>query len=282
MVSIIILTYNSEQYIERLVESVYEFNKGLNIEVIVVDNLSNDKTIDKVNKLGKKVRLVVNKKNIGFAAGINSGVKQSAGKYLLFINPDCEWKSGSIKDFLRVVERNELIGIVGGKLSTSDRKIEKSAGKFLGILESIPTAFGLDEAAGVRFSPKKIQKVDYVSGAFMMVKKNVFDQLSGFDENLFMYIEDMEFCFRAKKKGVLTYFTPEAEAIHHLHGSSNRGFAVSNIYNGIFYFQKKHKGVLSYLMVKSLFVAKARVLVMVGKILNNKYLTDTYSEALKA
>ncbi len=282
MVSIIILTYNSGEYIERLIDSIYEFNKDQKFEIIVADNASSDDTLQMVKKFGEKVRFFENGGNYGFAKGINLGAKHAKGEYLLLVNPDTEWSSGSINDLVSVFEKGEKIGIVGGKLVDKNKHAEKSAGKFLGFWASVLTAFGLDEAFGIRFSPDRYRQVDFVSGGFMMVRKQIFDSLSGFDENLFMYVEDMEFCFRAKQKGHLTYFASDVIIKHESHGSANRGFAIKNIYKGIFYFQQKHANALSCIMIKLLFGVKAVTLVIVGKILNNKYLAETYSEALKA
>lgn len=283
-VSIIILTYNSAEFIERLLRSILKFNKDEDFEVLVVDNNSEDDTVKKLQGFKIKdlrLKIIQNKENYGFAKGINIGVKQADGDYLLFINPDAEWADGSIEDMLSIYHRNEKIGIVGGKFIDKNGKSEKSCGKFFGLFESVLIAFGMDELFGVRFSPEKIQRVDFVSGGFMMIERKLFEKLSGFDENLFMYVEDMELCFRAKQMGRLAYFVPNATIVHEAHGSSNRSFAIKNIYRGILYFHKKHGNSLSYLIVKMLLVAKATVLVLLGKMINNKYLIQTYEEALK-
>ena len=131
------------------------------------------------------------------------------------------------------------------------------------------------------FQSKKISEVDWVSGAFMMIRREVFKKLEGFDKNMFMYVEDMELCFRVKKLGYNIVFFPESSLYHMEYGSSDRTFAIVNIYKGILYFYKKHGSPISYLIVKTMLVVKAGLLVMIGKIINNKYLTDTYSKALK-
>ncbi|HVZ67360.1 MAG TPA: glycosyltransferase family 2 protein [Patescibacteria group bacterium] len=284
MVSIIILTYNSSAYIKKLIESIYEFNKKEDFEIIVVDNASTDDTAKKVSSIKHKVsgiKLIQNQENAGFAAGINIGARESKGDYLLFINPDAEWKSGSISGLIECLNSNINIGIVGGKLVNKKGEAEKSCGKFFGLLASSAIALGLDNKLGIRFSPKKEERVDFVSGGFMFIKNSLFIKLDGFDEHYFMYVEDMDLCFRARFSGYITYFTPNVAIEHVSHGSSNRGFAIKNIYKGIFYFHKAHGTPFSYMVVKSLFSLKAILLVLVGKIMNNKYLSTTYSNALK-
>lgn len=133
---------------------------------------------------------------------------------------------------------------------------------------------------GVRFSPKKLQKVDFVSGGFMMAERIKFLDYGGFDENIFMYVEDMELCFRLKKNGYNTYFSSAMSIKHVGQASSSKTFAIVNIYKGLLYFHKKHSRHFLYILVKWLLVVKASILVMLGKVSNNKYLIDTYEKTL--
>lgn len=278
--SIVILTYNSEKYIGPLVKSIYDHNTSDNFEVLIVDNKSSDKTVTVAKKLGSRVKVIETGENLGFAKGINYGAKHAKGKYLLFINPDAVWRDGTINDLLSVYERSERIGIVGGKLVNGVGIAEKSAGKFFGFWACVLIALGLDESFGIRFSPNRIRRVNFVSGGFLMIEKNVFEKLGGFDEHYFMYVEDMDLCFRAENERKLTYFTPNAVLEHASHGSSSRKFAIKNIYSGILYFQKMHKSALSYFIVYLLLYFKASALVIAGKIFNNRSLTETYSNII--
>ena len=247
----------------------------------MVDNFSTDDTLDKLEPFKNEITIKKNEKNLGFAGGINKGSKDAKGEYLLFINPDTQFKKGNIWDMVSVFQNSDKAGIVGGKLIDKNGKEELSAGRFFGLIEILLMALGLDESFGMRFSPNKIKKVDFVSGGFMMVKKEVFGKLNGFDENFFMYVEDVDLCKRAGKNGYQTYFTPEVELIHISHGSSNRSFAIENIYKGLIYYSKKHSNLFSYNLVKLILKLKAILLVILGKIFNNSYLVDTYIKALK-
>ncbi len=290
-VSIIILTYNSSLYILELIESLKKLNSNFTeLEIIVVDNASTDDTLLKISnfppirRAGKypisNFKLIKNEKNFGFAAGINSGSKAAKGEYLLFINPDTKFEKGNISDLLSVFEKFENVGIVGGKLIDKEGKAEKSAGKIFGLAEIILISLGLDEQFGVRTSPEKTKKVGFVSGGFMMIKREVFEKLKGFDENFFMYVEDVDFCKRAKKIGFDTYFTPEVCLTHFSHGSSSKSFAIEQIYKSIFYYTKKHGNILTFLFVWLLLKLKALLLVIIGAIFNNS-LMQTYSKALR-
>ena len=276
--SIIILTFNSSRFISDLLKSLQQFQKDS--EIIVVDNASSDNTVASAKKFDW-VRVVETGQNLGFAKGINFGAKKATGEYLLFINPDTEFKSGSLSDLKSIFENNEKIGIVGGKLVDKDGQVEKSAGKFFNLLNTFFIILGLDEAFGSRFSPNKFSRVDFVSGGFMIVRSDLFKKLNGFDENFFMYLEDMELCFRAKKIGFETYFAPSVVVTHAGQGSSSRGFAVINIYKGILYFYKKHKTRLEYEIVRIGLGTKAIAVYFLGRITNNSYYTQTYGKALE-
>lgn len=284
--SIIVLTYNSSKYISNCLESIIEKYsteiKSNVIELIIADNESSDatiKTAEKYNKFG--VKIVNNNKNLGFAKGNNEAVKKTHGRYILFINPDTELIYGSLPEMVDIFEKDDLLGVVGGKMVDFNGKNELSCGKEYSLLRTFFLAAGLDSVCGNRFSPNRQREVDSVSGGFMIVRASLFEKLHGFDENFFMYIEDIEFCLRVKKVGYRVMFSPAATIKHLGQGSSNKSFAIANIYKGLLYLYKKHHSRFSYVVVKLLLVAKARVLVLTGKMLDNKNLTATYVDALK-
>lgn len=277
-VSIIILTYNSAGFIENLLKSLKDFKKDS--EVVLVDNNSSDNTVEIAKNFGD-VRVFKTEKNLGFSRGINFGAEKANGEYLLFINPDAVYENGELIDLIKILKK-ENVGIVGGKLLDYDGNVEKSAGKFFNLFETLLIVFGLDENLGVRFSPKTLTKVDFVSGGLMMVSSDLFKKLGGFDEKFFMYVEDMEFCFRAKKEGYETVFFPNVIFSHKGQGSSDKTFAVVNIYKGILYFFKKHKNYLEYISIKAVLCVKAIFVYSLGIITNNSYYKNTYRQAILA
>ena len=115
-----------------------------------------------------------------------------------------------------------------------------------------------------------------------MFRKDVFERLNGFDENIFMYTEDMEICYRAKKLGYGISFYPNVTVLHQDTGSSNRSFAIVNIYKNLLYFYKKHRSIPEYIFLKFLLQTKAITLIGVGHVLRKSYFTQTYEKALKA
>ncbi len=282
--SIIILTYNSSSYIDTLLSKIQEkfsseIKKG-ELEILVADNASKDDTVKKAKKYSSAVRVLENGGNYGFAKGNNLAVKKAKGKYVLFINPDTEFVKGDVLKLLGHLENNN-VGVVGGEIFSFHDSREYSCGKFYTFVNILILALGLEEKLGIRFAPEKKTYVDYVSGAFLGIKKSVFEELNGFDEHYFMYIEDQDLCFRVKKKGLSVLFSPDATIRHVGQGSSNRSFAVVNIYKGLSYFQKKHMSVLSYRLSIATLRLKALTLITLGKLTHNSYLTSTYEKALQ-
>ncbi|OGH13695.1 MAG: hypothetical protein A2860_04590 [Candidatus Levybacteria bacterium RIFCSPHIGHO2_01_FULL_37_33] len=285
--SIIILNYNTKDITLKCIESVVsQYKKDLKnaeVELLVADNGSKDGSAERIkaSKFISFLTLLENEENLGFTKGNNRAAKYAKGRHLLFLNSDTYIKDQGFLKITDFLNSNPKVGIVGGKLTNNDGSLQRSAGKFYNLFNILLMLLGMERIGFVRSSPSKISRVDWVSGACLMIRRDLFEKLSGFDENYFMYMEDMDLCFRAKNRGFLTYFYPDVKLIHIQLGSSNRTFAIKNIYKGLLYFYMKHGNFLSYSIVKSMLYLKAFLLVIIGRIINNRYLSDTYSKALK-
>ena len=287
ILSIIILSYNTKDLTLRCVESVAkQYEKELEekrMEIIVVDNDSADDSVSILLGLKKKtsnVSIIQNKENVGFAKGCNIGSKAAKGKYVLFLNSDTQVEDDGFIQMVKFLEKSPKVAILGGKLENNNGSIQRSCGKFYNLFNLVIMLLGLERLGFLRSSPDTIQKVDWVSGACMMVRSDVFKKLTGFDEKFFMYMEDMEICFRAQKLGFSTYFYPHLDLKHKSWGSSNRAFAIINIYRGILHFYSKHKNPFEYIIAKTLLVTKAEILILVGFLIFNKSLIERYRKAM--
>jgi GT2 family glycosyltransferase len=288
--SIILLNYNSSSLSIKCVNSLYDhFSEKFDddiFETIIVDNAS---SADEINFLEKTIKekkyknisLIKNKTNTGFSSGCNMGVKNAKGDVILFLNNDTQIMDKGILGMLNFIKENEKVAILGGKLLNSDGSQQPSVGKFYTLWNVLLYLWGLERVGIVNKNPDVISNVDWVKGGCMMVKRDVFKALSGFDENIFMYTEDMEICYRAKKKGYGIYFFPNVKIVHEEQGSSSRSFAIVNIYSNLLYFYKKHKSSFEYKVIKVLLVAKARIAIFVGTITGNNYLKTTYKKAIQ-
>lgn len=284
--SIIILNYKTKDLTIKCVESIVsQYKKELEnktFEIILVDNASDDGSLAAFNRLKiDGLKVVESSQNLGFGKGCNFGAKNASGEFLLFLNSDTQIKDQGFVKMVNYMKKNENIGILGGRLKNADGTNQRSSGKFYTLFYLFLMLLGLERLGIIREMPQEIKKVDWVSGASMMIRKKTFDSVGGFAKEIFMYMEDMELCFKAVKKGFSTFFYPEINLFHVERGSSNKTFAVVNIYKGLLFFYKKHMPLWQYLIASFMLKLKAFILVVLGKIINNNYLQTTYGQAFK-
>lgn len=277
MVSIIILSYNTKELLLSCLRSINKYLSKSDIEIIIIDNASTDGTKEIIQS--SKFKIIENKENLGFAKANDIGAKEAKGEYLLFLNSDTQLLNGKIIEMADFLKNNKSIGIIGGKLLNEDNSPQLSCGRFYGILEVMLMLFGAEKL--IRKSPDNITRVNWVSGACLMIKKDLFEKVGGFDESFFMYMEDMELCYCVNKLGYQIWFYPAAKILHIGHGSSDRSFAIVNIYQSLLYFHKKHKSKVEYELVKMMLFVKAYLAIITGIISNNSYLRNTYKKAIQ-
>lgn len=298
--SIIILNYNTKDLLKNCLQSIFKNDQRLDFsqkpispkneekipaELIIVDNNSVDSSREYLQKIKKKgIRIILNKKNLGFAKGNNQGIEIAQGEYILLLNSDTIVNEAAISQSLFWLSSHPEAAIVGCKLLNPDRTPQPSAGAFPDLwtvfLMLFKEHFGGSER--VRKSGQKIEPADWLMGAFLLARKHVFDQIGGLDENIFMYYEEIEWFYRAKKAGFQAYFYPNAK-ITHLGGasSSRRTEPILNNYRGLIYFYQKHKPLPERLVLKLMLKTKAFLAYTLGLITNNHYLKETYGKAFK-
>lgn len=289
LLSIITLNYKKPDLTLACLDSLYgqfgeEFQSG-KMEVIVVDNDSQDDSVEKLQSAIKKeeyknVRFMESGENGGFAKGNNLGAKSAKGDFLLFLNNDTLAKDKGLLKMAEYLSENEEIAILGGQLHNADGSLQASTGKFYTLVNAFLLLLGMQKFGLLDKSPSVLSEVDWVKGGLLMIRKDAFESLKGFDEKIFMYTEDMELCYRAKQMGKKILFYPNVKVIHAEHGSANRSFAIVHIYKGLLYFYKKHRSKLEYQILKTLLLAKANVAIIVGSMTGNQSLVKTYKEAI--
>ncbi len=224
--SIIYVNYNTADQVMTSVESVRRHTKGIDYEIIVADN--NSKDDENLQKLidDETIKVVKLDDNYGFGKANNAGVKECTGEYIFLLNPDTICHDNSIKKLLDCLKADQTIGVISPNLINAESKPTHSfrrAGD--GILTELNFAlFGLPYKIlyGSDFefnhSDKQLE-VTYSCGAAMMMKKNIFEKVDGFDDTFFMYYEDQDLCNRIKKTGLRIVNEPKA-IIQHLEGTS--------------------------------------------------------------
>jgi hypothetical protein len=284
--SIIIISYNTKDIILNCLQSIFnsKFGKKYNYEIVIVDNNSNDDSVKEIKKMQikhKNIVLIENKENSGFGKANNQAVQEAKGDYILLLNSDIETLDNSIGKLFDYFLKNEKkINFLGGKLLNKDLSDQASCGPFF----SLPVVFAFlflkgDSWGLTRESPSKIKQTDWLSGACILTKKTDFNALKGFDTDIFMYMEEVELLYRAKKKGKTVFFYPDARFIHFGSASSNKSYPIIQVYNGLLYFYKKHKNPLSLIILKFMLQLKALISIFIGKLVKNKYLVNTYGKA---
>ncbi|MET3108711.1 GT2 family glycosyltransferase [Oxalobacteraceae bacterium GrIS 2.11] len=265
-ISVIIVNYNAGNYLRACVDSLLDC--PLKKEIIVVDNASEDDSLASVDGL-PDLRIIRNTTNLGFATACNQGVKDSSAPILLFLNPDCTFKSGAIVNLLEIMHKGQQVGMVGGLLVNLD-DTEQPGGR-----RAIPTpwrsfvrAFGLS-----RFSdrwpslfydfhmhkqplPNEPIEVEAISGACMMVRRDVMQDVGYWDEGYFLHCEDLDWCMRFRQKGWKILFVPDAKITHALGacGKDKKLFVEWHKHKGMIrfyrkFFQRQYPGVLMGLVV---------------------------------
>jgi hypothetical protein len=217
--------------------SIQSTTRGEKYEIVVIDGGSFDGCGEMLKQCYPEVRFIQSDMNVGFAKANNEAFKASRGRNILFLNPDTELEDSSIHILLHQLESLPNAGIVGAKLLNSDKTIQTSIQSFPNILNQIIDAKALRQrfprwnSWGMRplfeqfISPSE---VEVVSGACLMIKRNVFEAVGRFSTDYFMYSEDVDLCFKVHRRGWKTYYIPNAVVVHHGGASSSKS-SVKNI-----------------------------------------------------
>ena len=232
-VSVIIVNYNVRQFLENALTSIRRAMEGLEGEVIVVDNASDDGSTEMVKAKFPDVILIENRKNLGFATSNNIALRRARGKYLLLINPDTIVQEDTLRVMLAFFAETPDAGLAGCKILNPDGSLQ------LACRRTYPTpwvaftkTFGLSSLfPGSRLFGKynltflnenETYPVDAVSGSFMMVTREVLEAVGGLDESFFMYGEDLDWCYRVTQAGFKVYYVHGTKIVHYKGESTRR------------------------------------------------------------
>ncbi|MEI7811045.1 MAG: glycosyltransferase family 2 protein [Ignavibacteria bacterium] len=276
VLSIVIINYNSKSVLINCLRSIVQSNFNFKYEVFIIDNASSE-SIHELEKEFNLFRFIYNQANIGFAGANNIGIKKAAGKYILLLNPDTIVNRHSFQPMINYLDSNPDVGAAGCKIFNSAGEIERSVHSFPSIIkefvhanEFIKPLLSYNSKLGKVFASNKnlkafesywnydtVKEVDHVTGACMMVKREVIDKAGLLDEAFFIYNEEVEWSLRFKHYGYKTVFLPESNIIH-LFGYSTKQKvqkqAVNRLlverYRGMLYFFQKHYGVIKLCLLR--------------------------------
>ena len=219
--SIVIVSYNTRDDLERCLDSLHNPAPALSHEIIVVDNASADGSADAVRRW-PDVTIIRSTANLGFAAATNVGIRASTGAYVLLLNSDTIVPEQALDRLVRVLEQRPAVGVVGPRLVDPEGRVELSFGSMISPLaEWRKKRLGRRLAAGkpgtvarVEAMTRVEQHPDWVSGACLLVRRSAAEAVGLLDERYFMYTEDVDFCAAIRARGLDVLFTPSVEIVH--------------------------------------------------------------------
>lgn len=214
--SVIILNYNVRYFLELCIKSVEAAIIDIDAEIIVVDNHSSDDSCEMVKELFPNVVLIENNENYGFSKGNNIGVAVATGNYICILNPDVVLAEDTFKILLNFAETTPKIGIVGCKLIDGRGEfLPESKRNVPTPLVSIQKILGDSKPYyATQLKEDETGEVSVLVGAFMLMKRHVYNEVHGYDEDFFMYGEDLDFSYRVLKSGYHNYYNPTTTIIH--------------------------------------------------------------------
>jgi GT2 family glycosyltransferase len=294
ILSIIIVSYNTCQLTLNCIRSIFQ-DKGLKetpFEIIVVDNNSSDNSISQLKKLDDKIILIQNKSNTGFGKANNQGLKIAEGNYILFLNSDTLILHSAISQSLDWLCSHPEASTCTAQLLNKNKTTQASGGFFPNLGNVFTWCFSLDDLPLINKLIKPIHPhtpsfythdkfylkdhpQDWVTGAFMLTRKSLLDKIGGFDENYFMYGEEVELSYRIKKSTLYNqvWYLIGPQIIHLGQSSTkNKIDPILNEYRGILSFFKKHKPNWQYQPVKLLLKINAFIRTVI-------HLSPTYLQA---
>ncbi len=231
-ISIVIVSYNGREHLRRCLASLLAHPPAAEREVIVVDNDSADGSADMVASDFPGVRLLRMRRNLGFAAGANRGIKEATGEAIVLLNPDSEIETDPFAPLLAYLREHDDVGIVAPRLLNPDGSLQLSCRRFPTFSVALFNRYSLLTRLFPhnRYSRQyllndwqhdSVSEVDWVSGACLMVRRSLLERIGLLDEGYFMYIEDVDLCQRLHRAGAKIVYYPAVSVVHHI-GQSSR------------------------------------------------------------
>ncbi len=252
-VSNIIVNYNNSALLNDCIDLIHKTVKGIKHEIIVVNNSALDDGIKAVKQNFPKTKLIQNEINVGFAKANNQAAKLAKGDILLFLNPDIVLTGGAVTNMLTYLKSHKEIGVLGPKILNMDETLQYSCRSFPGVWTGLFNRYSFMSGLFpnnrytkkyllLDFDHNEIKEVDWLSGSCMMISRNIFIKVGLFDENYFIFNEDVDLCKRMKNYGYKTIYYPNSKVYHHITSSNARvsSKVIIERHMGMCYYFKKH------------------------------------------
>jgi GT2 family glycosyltransferase len=276
-VSIMIVNWNTRDLLVRCLRAVYDTIRGLEFEVIVVDNASTDDSVATLREQFAHVRLIENQENVGFARANNQAINAARGRYVLLLNSDAFLHTGAVETLVEYMDQHAEVGAAGCMLFYEDGTLQRSCSAFPTVWTELWQALWLDRLFPTHplfgkywmmyWKMDDARQVDVVMGACMMLRRQALEQVGLLDEQFFMYSEEVDLCYRLKQAGWQVCFVPEATATHIWGGTARkvqREETFLRLYASRALFFRKHYGRLTTLLYKWVLALGSLLRVVIG------------------
>ncbi len=272
ILSIVIVTWNSKNETIACIESIYnssDYNKLINkIEILLIDNNSNDGTSEYIRINFPGILLINNSENVGYAPACNQGMRKAVGKYVLLLGSDTEIKNGALTECINHLENNIDVASAGGKLLFPDGRLQGNCKRFPTLKNAFFTYLSLDGLNSdydmKNFLYDKTVEVDQIATTFLMVRKNVLDRIKYFNENYKILYNDVDLCKRIWQTGNRIVFVHTSETFHHGNLSTKKaGYKIRlQMYKDIFKYYYENFGFLSVALIPILVIRFFMILIV--------------------
>jgi len=303
-ISIIIVSYNTKKLLRDCIISIIKNTKNINYEIIVVDNASTDGSVEVIKKLRRtnsiNLKIIENETNLGFGGGNNLGIKRAKGKFILLLNSDTIIHDNLVREMVSWMDDMDKVGVASCGLKNSDGSFQGTGGSFPDLLRVFSWMFFIEDIPGIDrlikpFHPmhpnspvykgdayfKKEHETDWLTAAFLLIRKKVIEEVGYFDENYFAYVEEVDLCYRVKKGGWKVYYNPSWSITHYGGASSTAEFPILSEFEGVKIFYKKHMPKWQYPVLRVMLKAGALIRIGVLGLLKGKPAVKTYVKAFQ-
>lgn len=268
-VSVVIVNWNTRDMVLGLLASLSTptDDSGHELELIVVDNNSSDGSVEAIRREFPNVKLVAQDENRGFPGGVNPGVRVATQPLVLLLNSDARTSRSSIEEAARYMDQMPQVGILGPRIVSPEGRPQLSAWRDPSLAWMALHAVGLSKLKAFNFgfyrekSFTEPEEVDCVSGSVMMIRRDLFNELGGFDEDYFMYFEETDFCVRARERDAQVHHAPIGDFVHEAGGTSKsvRLRTFLDFRRSEILFHRKHSGVGAALAARGLLVLASAI-----------------------
>ncbi|MFJ8457695.1 glycosyltransferase family 2 protein [Lysinibacillus xylanilyticus] len=251
--SVVIVNYNTKKLTIDCIQSVLKSKSNFQYDIFVVDNASSDGSVEQIKSKFPHVHVISNKENVGFSKANNQAIKACSSRYVLLLNSDTIVNENTLDEMICYMDEETNVGAVGCEVNLPDGTLDKACHRgfptpeaslyyMIGLAKKFPNSSKYNSYHKSYMNMHEVHDIDCLVGAFMMVRREAFEQVGLLDEEFFMYGEDIDWCYRIKEAGWRIVYNPTVSIVHYKGASSRRKpfKIVYEFHRAMYLFHKKH------------------------------------------